>query len=161
VALNSNCQGAGVGGCGADSAQARWLREDLAANSAKCTLAYWHHPRWSSGFAGNQNWLGAFWDALYEGGAEIVINGDEHHYERFAPQDPSGAADPERGIREFVVGTGGVNHLGFNAPAANSEVRSSDAFGVIRFTLYPDRYEWQFVPVEGESFSDAGGGVCH
>jgi len=159
VAVNSNCSE--IGGCGAGSAQERWLREDLAAHPAPCTLAYWHHPLFTSGRHGNDYEMKPIWQALYEGGAEIVINGHDHDYERFAPQDPDGRADSARGIREFVVGTGGRSLRTFKTPVPNSEIRSSDAFGVIKLTLRPSGYDWKFVPVAGKTFTDSGSGACH
>jgi len=164
VALNSNC---GVGGeirCGPDSAQTEWLKEELAANSdeRQCTLAYMHHPRFSSGVKhGGTSTMEPLWEALYEAGAEVVLSGHEHNYERFAPQDPEGRADPERGIREFVVGTGGKSNYPIVAPIANSEVHNDETYGVLKLTLHPHSYEWQFVPVEGESFTDSGSSRCH
>jgi acid phosphatase type 7 len=157
VVLNSNCNDIA---CGNTSAQVEWLRADLAASDKACTLAYWHHPRFSSGLAGNSGWISPFWRALYEAGAEIVINGHDHNYERFAPQDPDANRDP-RGIRAFVVGTGGAYQRRFGEIQPNSEVRQTGSFGVILFSLYPDRYEWQFVGIEGETFTDSGEGSCH
>ncbi len=159
IALNSNCLN--IDGCGPDSPQVQWLREDLQANRDRCVLAYWHHPRWTSGLAGNSFWLQAFWDALYEYGAEIVVSGHDHNYERFAPAGPAGQPDPERGIRQFVVGTGGASQRGFAEPLPFSEVRNSGDFGILLFRLYPDRYEWEFIPVEGGDFRDSGSGQCH
>ncbi|MEA4909915.1 MAG: alkaline phosphatase [Chloroflexi bacterium] len=160
VSINSNCPWL-IGGCVSDSPQAQWLREDLEAHPAQCTLAYWHHPIWSSGLAGSSFWLGDLYQILYEHGAEVVVNGHDHDYERFAPQDPSGNLDEANGIRAFVVGTGGVSLRPFDKPLPNSEVRSWDSYGVIKFTLYPDRYEWEFIPVEGGQFTDSGSGTCH
>jgi acid phosphatase type 7 len=163
VALNSNC-GEGEIRCGPGSAQTEWLKEDLAANSdeGRCTLAYMHHPRFSSGEEhGSTPTLEPLWEALYEAGADVVLSGHEHNYERFAPQDPEGRADPQRGIREFVVGTGGKSHYPIVAPIANSEVHNDESYGVLKLTLNPHSYEWQFVPVEGESFSDSGSARCH
>jgi acid phosphatase type 7 len=163
VALNSNC-GEGEIRCGPGSAQTEWLKEDLAANSdeGRCTLAYMHHPRFSSGEEhGSTPKLEPLWEALYEAGADVVLSGHEHNYERFAPQDPEGRADPERGIREFVVGTGGKSHYPIVNPIANSEVNNDETYGVLKLTLHPHSYEWQFVPVEGESFTDSGSGRCH
>src|SRR5215212_11095522 len=107
VALNSMCEQASVGGCGANSLMVTWLEEDLAANPRTCTLAYFHHPLFSSGEHGNQIFMKPTWDALYAADADVVVSGHDHDYERFAPQDPGGVADPVRGIREFVVGNGG------------------------------------------------------
>jgi hypothetical protein len=159
IVLNSVCYE--VGGCGADDPQAVWLEADLEAHSSACTLAYWHFPRFSSGLHGSSDVVQNYWRLLYEAGAEIVLTGHDHTYERFAPQDAQGNADPERGIREFVVGTGGASHYGFPVPLANSEARNSDTFGVLVLTLHPDRYEWEFVPVADKTFSDQGAGTCH
>jgi calcineurin-like phosphoesterase family protein len=159
VALNSNC--AAVGGCGPGSAQERWLAADLAAHAGRCTLAFWHHPRFSSGPHGSDAATAAFWDDLYAAGADLVLVGHEHVYERFAPQAPSGAADPVRGLRQITVGTGGKNHTGFPSLAANSEARNADTFGVLELTLRPDGYEWRFRPEAGKSFTDAGKTLCH
>jgi hypothetical protein len=159
VALNSNCSQAG--GCGAGSPQEQWLRTDLAAHPTACTLAYWHHPRFSSGEHGSFVTMQPIWQTLYDAGADVVLNGHDHDYERFAPQDPTGTADPTRGIREFVVGTGGKNHYGFNAPIANSEVRNDKTFGVLKLTLHANSYDWTFVPEAGKSFSDSGSTACH
>ena len=142
--INSNCSQ--VGGCTAGSPQEQWLRDDLRAHPADCTLAYWHHPRFSSGEHGNTVAMQPIWQALYDSGAELVINGHDHDYERFAPQDPTGVADPVRGIREFVVGTGGKNYYQFSAPVANSEVRNAFTFGVIKLTLHPTSYDWERIP---------------
>ncbi len=163
VVLNSNCSQI-AGGCEAGSSQEKWLREDLAAHPASCTLAYWHHPLFSSGEHGRDRKLEkmkAFWRALYDAGADVVINGHDHNYERFAPQDSSGKADPQRGIREFVVGTGGKNHGSFRSLRPNSEIRNNDTFGVLQLTLHPRSYEWKFIPEAGKMFTDAGSGTCH
>ena len=159
IALNSNCSQ--VGGCGAGSPQEQWLKTDLAAHPNACVLAYWHHPRWSSGQHGNNSSYGAFWQDLYNAGAELVLNGHDHDYERFAPQSPAGALDAARGIREFVVGTGGKNHYGFVSVQPNSEARNSDTYGVLQLTLRPNGYDWKFVPEAGKTFTDSGSGSCH
>jgi len=160
VVLNSECKD--VGGCGAGSPQEKWLRGDLAAHAVACTLAYWHKPLFSSGSAhGNDLEIKPLWDALYEANADVVINGHDHDYERFAPQTPDGARDPARGIREFVVGTGGKNHRPFGAPKPNSEVRDATAFGVLKLTLKPKGYDFQFIPEEDKTFTDSGSGACH
>ncbi|WDZ86291.1 DUF7594 domain-containing protein [Micromonospora cathayae] len=159
VVLNTNCSQ--VGGCQAGSAQERWLRADLAAHPNRCTLAQYHHPLFSSGGRESSN-VRPLFQALYDAGAEIVINGHNHQYERFAPQNPSGVADPARGIREFVVGTGGRPlQSSFPEPAANSEVRNGTTFGVLKLTLSPSSYTWQFLPVAGATFTDSGSGTCH
>ena len=143
------------------SAQETWLRSDLAAHTNMCTLAYWHEPRWSSGYHGGDSYYGTFWTDLYNGGADLVLNGHDHDYERFAPQNPSGSLDTATGIREFVVGTGGDSHYAFNAPTANSEVRDSTSFGVLKLTLHATGYDWKFVPISGATFTDSGSGSCH
>jgi len=159
VALNSNC---GDVSCAAGSPQESWLRADLARSSATCTLAFWHHPRWSSGSVhGNHAEVAPFWNALYEAGADVVLVGHEHNYERFAPQDADGNLDMEAGIREFVVGTGGRNHYGFGVLEDNSEVGNADTFGVLFLGLHASSYDWEFVPEEGGSFTDSGSGDCH
>ncbi len=156
VVLNSNC--AAVGGCGPGSAQANWLAADLAANPAQCTAAYWHHPRFSS-WAGNNSDTGTFWELLYEAGADVVLTGHSHHYERFARQDPSGQLDSMHGIRQFVVGTGGAGVFPADTIIANSEVQF-DAYGVIGLTLSAGSYTWEFMPVAGESAVDSGQESC-
>jgi hypothetical protein len=158
VVLDSNCDAAG--GCGPDSEQGRWLASDLAGSTAICTLAVWHHPRFSSGEHGNDASVGPFWEALYSAGADVVINGHDHDYERFAPQDPAAHEDRERGIREFVVGTGGAALRGFPGTAANSEIRASLTHGVLRLVLHRVSYEWTFIPTGGD-FGDSGSAPCH
>jgi len=159
VVLNSECWPAG--GCGPGSPQEKWLRQDLQAHPAACTLAYWHKPLFSSGGShGNDSATHAFWLDLYAAHAALVLNGHDHDYERFAPQDPSGKPDPERGIREFVVGTGGKSHRPFIIPVPQSEVRNADAFGVLKLTLHPNSYDWEFIPEAGSDFHDSGSGVC-
>lgn len=158
VVLNSNCNDVA---CGTQSTQITWLRETLAESTARCTLAIWHHPRWSSGLVGSDGRMWPAYRALYEAGAEIVISGHDHHYERFMPLDPRGKPDPERGIRQFVVGTGGVNYRLFGAILPESEVRHTGTFGVLKLELSPDSYTWEFLPVEGETFTDSGSASCH
>lgn len=160
IVLNSNCSK--TGGCDPGSPQEQWLRADLAANPARCTLAYWHHPRFSSGRHGGDATIVAFWQALYEHNADIVLAGHNHVYERFAPQTPDGKPDPTHGIRQFVVGTGGDHLHKLAGPAiANSEVRNDETHGVLKLTLYPTSYKWQFIPIAGGKFTDAGTGRCH
>jgi len=160
VVLNSECKDAS--GCDSSSPQEKWLRADLAAHPVACTLAYWHKPLFSSGSAhGNDPTVKALFQALYEANADLVINGHDHDYERFAPQTPDGAGDPARGIREFVAGTGGKNHRPFSEPKPNSEVRDATAFGVLKLTLKPGGYDWQFIPEAGKTFTDSGSGNCH
>src|SRR5829696_5521710 len=159
VVLDSNC-GAVDGGCGPDSPQVRWLRADLAASHARCTLALFHHPRFSSGEHGSDEAVGPFWDALHEAGAEIVVNGHEHSYERFDPQDPPGTRDDARGIQELIAGTGGADLRGFRDPVANSRVRASVSHGVISLTLQASSWTWTFTSIDG-MFTDTGTGTCH
>jgi Big-like domain-containing protein/calcineurin-like phosphoesterase family protein len=159
VALNSECEH--VGGCGATSPMVRWLEQDLAAYPATCTLAYFHHPLFSSGFHGNQSEMRPTWDVLYAAGADVVVSSHDHDYERFAPQRPDGTLDTSQGIREFVVGTGGADLRAFGFIQPNSEVRNSDTHGVLKLTLHPSSYDWQFVPVAGKTFTDSGTGNCH
>ncbi len=158
VVLDSDCGGAG--GCGPDSDQGRWLAADLAASTARCTVAIWHIPRFSSGTHGDDKSVAPLWSALYSRGVDLVINGHEHDYERFAAQDPDGKADPVRGIREFVVGTGGAALRAIPKIAANSELRASVTHGVIRLVLHPTSYEWAFIGTT-DIFHDAGSGQCH
>ena len=160
IVLNSECKD--VGGCEAGSPQDKWLRADLKAHPTACTLAYWHKPLFSSGNAhGNDLTAKPLFQTLYEADADVIVNGHDHDYERFAPQTPDGAADPKRGIREFVAGTGGKNHRPFGEPKPNSELRDFTAFGVLKLTLKPNSYEWQFIPEAGKSFTDSGSGNCH
>lgn len=161
VSLNSNC--AQIGGCGAGSPQEQWLRDDLAAHPRLCTLAFWHQPPFASRVSprGTPPKTIALLQDLYDAGAEVLLNGDEHHYERFAPQTPQGADDPARGIREFVVGTGGKDLRRFGPPVANSEVRQDKTFGVLELTLRPASYAWQFIPEAGGRFTDSGSSACH
>ncbi len=155
-ALNSNC--APVGGCGKGSPQLKWLKADLAANPTQCIAAYWHHPLFSSGAHGNQPKVRPFWRALYAAGADVVINGHDHDYERFAPQEPDGDRNTD-GIREFVVGTGGAERRPFGTIKANSQVRNATTFGVLKLTLHATSYDWTFVPQAGKTFSDSRKGV--
>jgi hypothetical protein len=159
VVLNSNCT---TVSCSAGSAQERWLRADLAAATQRCTLAYWSNPLFSSGTVhGPFSPVRPFWKDLYDAGADVVLNGSEHVYERFAPQSPSGRAD-SRGLRQFTVGTGGRGLYTFGRPLPNSQVRDASSFGVLKLTLNPGRYSWQFVRVAGNSTpGDSGSAACH
>jgi hypothetical protein len=159
LVLNSNC--GRVGGCGAGSPQLAWLRAELRAHPTACTLAYWHHPRFSSGLHGEDLTVAPFWAALYAAGADVVLAGHDHHYERFAPLDPAGRLDRTRGLRQFVVGTGGRSHYPTIRTVRGSQVREWRTFGVLRLTLAPHRYEWRFVPVAGSRFTDTGSARCH
>ena len=146
---------------GAGSEQEVWLRADLAAHPTRCALAYWHHPRFSSGPHGTSTGPAALYQALYDAGADVVVNGHDHLYERFAPQAPDGRADPARGLRQFVVGTGGGPLYDFGDPQPNSEVRYNAGYGVLKLTLFPRGYTWQFLGVEGGRVIDSGSGTCH
>jgi hypothetical protein len=160
IVLNSEC--AAIGGREAGSKEEQWLRSDLASRHAACTLAYFHKLLFSSGGTrGDAAEFRAFWQALYEAHADVVVNGHDHDYERFAPQNPEGGADAAHGIREFVVGTGGKSHRPFAAPHANSEVRNADTFGVLKLALRTGAYDWQFIPEAGKTFTDSGSGSCH
>ena len=147
--------------CAGDVVQKAWLEADLAANPSRCTLAYFHHPRFSSGKHGNIYEMQQFWDILYANGVDVVLSAHDHLYERFAPQDPDGNLDEERGIREFVVGTGGAEHYGFAEIQPNSEVRNNDTWGVLAVLLENGRYSWAFVPTPDGSFRDSGRDECH
>jgi acid phosphatase type 7 len=164
VVLNTNCAAPGVGGCGKGSPQELWLHDDLKAHGNSCIAAYGHHALYSSGIFRKHAVhpeLRQLWIDLYEAHADLMLVGHEHSYERFAPQDPEGKLDFTHGIREIVVGTGGRSHdpLGFAIP--NSEVRDAGTFGVLKVMLSPHAYTWEFVPVPGGTFRDAGAGVCH
>ncbi len=158
IALNSNC--GNVGGCSTSSPQGQWLLSDLAAHPNACTLAYWHIPLWSSGGRAASN-MATVMQILYNNNADVVLSGHDHDYERFAPQDYMGNYDPDRGIREFIVGTGGANHTSFSTTAPNSEVRNDTTFGILQLTLHGASYDWQFIPEAGKTFTDSGTGNCH
>lgn len=164
VVLNTNCSKERMGGCGKDSPQETWLREDLAKHPDACILAYGHHALFSSGLLKEHALhplMRPLWQDLYAAHADLILAGHEHSYERFAPQDPNGKADPAHGIREIVAGTGGRSHdpLGFATP--NSELREWKTYGVLKLTLEPGKYSWEFIPVAGSTFHDSGSGVCH
>jgi LPXTG-motif cell wall-anchored protein len=159
ISLNSNCSF--VGGCGPGSPQVQWLKADLAANSNTCTLAYWHHPRFSSGVHGDESSVAPFWDALYQAGADVVLNGHDHVYERFAPLNPSGQTDPAQGIHQFTVGTGGAELTEFERIDPTRSVQIAGMNGVLKMTLHPDRYDWQFVTAPDGTEADTGSARCH
>ena len=142
------------------SPQYEWLRSDLDSSRTACSAAYWHHPVFSSGDHGNNPLMQAIWRLLYDHGVDVIINGHDHDYERFAPQDPDARPDPIGGIREFIVGTGGASQRSFKTVRANSEVRNTGTYGVLELTLRTNGYDWEFVPVAGASFRDAGTGTC-
>ena len=158
-ALNSNCSS--IGGCGRGSPEEQWLRSDLAAHPRPCVGAYWHHPLFSSGEHGSSPATQALFQALYDFGADIVLVGHDHDYERFAPQTPQGLLDPLRGIREFVVGTGGRSLYPLLFLISNSEASNDYAYGLLKLTLSADAYSWQFLPVAGMTFTDSGSTACH
>ena len=157
IMLDSECDK--FDGCGADSTQGRWLTADLAASDASCTVAMWHKPRFSSGDHGNDRSVAPFWTQLYDAGVDVIVNGHDHDYERFAPQDPSGKEDRERGMREFIVGTGGTQLRPFRDTKANSELRLL-THGVFKLTLRDGSYDWEFIPVAGD-VTDTGTAFCH
>lgn len=157
IALNSNC--GDVGGCGEGSAQLNWLKRDLAASAAPCTLAYLHHPRYNSGSHGNQDFVQPLWETLYDGGADVVLAGHDHNYQRFVPLDADGNSSPG-GMRSFVVGTGGRSLYPFSTNPPTVAVRSNSGYGVLKLNLHPDSYDWRFIPVAAEGFTDAGTGYC-
>jgi acid phosphatase type 7 len=143
------------------SEQVRWLQTDLDANPRHCVLAYWHKPLWSSRYEdGKDSKFEALWRIFHDAGAELIVNGHIHNYERFAEMDASGAAISP-GLRQIVVGTGGVNHDGYVTKLSTSEVRDASTYGVLKLTLSSGSYSWEFVPVEGTSFTDSGTGNCH
>jgi 3',5'-cyclic AMP phosphodiesterase CpdA len=142
------------------SAQKKWLREDLAAHPVDCVLAYWHAPVYSSGPHGPDRTMREIWSILYKAGADVVLNGHDHIYERFALQDDKGKLDAEHGIRQFIAGTGGGGVYKIGKIARNSEVHDNSAYGVLKLTLAPGRYSWEFVPVAGARFRDEGAGSC-
>jgi hypothetical protein len=144
----------------AASAQVKWLREDLASNPRLCVLAYWHRPLWSSSYEdGSDSDYETLWETLYEAGAEVVINGHIHNYERFAEMNAFGEAKSP-GLRQIIAGTGGVNHYGFIHPLSTSQVRNASTYGVLKLTLSSTSYAWQFIPVAGEVFTDNGTTSC-
>ena len=158
IALNSNCAAVG---CGVGSAQELWLRRDLAANPRKCTLAYWHHPRFSSGPLGDDRSVTALWNALYRFNADVVLSGHDHHYERFAPMRGDGVLDHARGLRSFVVGTGGASLRSVTRVRTNSHVRSSASFGALQLALRDGYYGWRFLPAAGGTYTDGSNARCH
>jgi len=164
VVLNTNCDALGQDGCAAGSAQEVWLRQDLSEHRGSCIVAYGHHALFSSGIFRSHAVhpeLKRLWEDLYAAHADLVLAGHEHAYERFAPQDPEGRADPQHGIREIVAGTGGRSHYPLGIPVPNSEVQNDDTYGVVKLTLSPQGYSWEFIPEEGKSFRDAGSYACH
>jgi len=160
IVLNSICDR--VGGCEAGSAQAGWLRSELAAHPARCSLAVIHNPRFSSGRKENEPRVQPLWELLDGAGVELVLSGDNHAYERLASMTPTGKPDPA-GIRQFVVGTGGRSHYDFSDGAIHphTEARDDKTFGVLKLTLDPAEYAWEFLPEAGKTFADSGRQACH
>ena len=154
IALNSMCAYV-QGGCDPGSPMLTWLKNDLAAHPSRCTLAYFHKPLFSSGYSRGNPVVKPLWDVLYAAHADVIVSGHDHVYERFARQTPSGALD-EKGIREFVVGTGGAELGGFNYTARHSQVRNANTYGVLKLRLKSGSYSWKFVPVAGKTFTDSG-----
>jgi hypothetical protein len=145
---------------GPRSPQGRWLAEDLATHPTDCMLAYFHAPAFSSGPHETEPPLRDLWRQLAEGGVDVALSGHDHHYERFTPLDGRGRPDP-RGMRQFVVGTGGGGVYLFKGIAAHSEAHNDSTYGVLKVLLFPGRYEWTFIPVDGQSFTDAGTAPCN
>jgi acid phosphatase type 7 len=161
IALNDICEEPTVS-CGLGSAQEQWLRADLAAHTNRCTLAFMHEPVFTSGEEGPQPMADPFFNALYEAGADVLLTGHNHNYERFAPEGPGNVLNPNSGVREFVVGTGGRDLQGFHPTLApNSELRDAETYGVLTLRLHPSSYDWRFVPEPGKQFTDAGSQACH
>lgn len=157
IALNSNCDE--IGGCGPDSPQYRWLKKSLSQSQARCTLAYMHHPWRSSGKHGPTGIIEPLVELLYKNGADVVLSGHDHIYERFAPQRPDGRVDNQRGMRQFVVGTGGNRELYDIQPIDNSETRNNEIHGVLKLSLNKKSYKWEFLGVR-EGFVDKGEDDC-
>ena len=161
VSLNSTLRGA------AFHAQLAWLKRDLARHPALCTLAFWHHPRYSSGGYGGNAFMAPLWQALADGGVDVALSGHDHDYERFAPQDARGARDDARGMRQFVVGTGGGWLTPMRFPADHSEARNNTRHGVLRLDLFDNGYTWEFLSVADDaapgvaSWTDRGAAPCH
>jgi len=146
--------------CDENSEQEKWLREDLQKNSSACTLAYWHRPLFTSGLHRGATETRSFWRDLYDARADLVLNGHSHQYERFAPQNPNGDADPDHGVMQFVIGTGGKNLKGFWRSKANSLVRNSSSYGVLKVELQEKSYNWAFISEKGQVL-DSGSAECH
>lgn len=159
IALDSNCT---ITSCAVGSEQETWLKTDLASlDQEKCVVAYMHHPRVSSSKHGNHDVVQPLWDTLYQAGADIVLSGHDHVYERFAPLAPDGSPDADRGMRYFLVGTGGKEFYDFKDIKTGSEVRNNTEYGVLKLDLKPDSYNWKFLPAANGVFSDTGSATCH
>lgn len=159
IVMNSNCE---VVGCATGGSQETWLRQDMGAHPRLCTLAVLHHPRWSSGTTyGPTPAVAPLYQALHDAGVDVLLSAHERNYERFPPLDPAGNVDPARGVRQFVVGTGGRSHQPLGPPQFGSQARNDNTFGLLAITLRPTTYDWQFVPEAGKTYTDAGSGTCH
>jgi hypothetical protein len=161
LAINSECDRL-AGACAAGGAQEKWVKADLAATHKACTLAFFHEPRFSSGVAvvKNATAMAPIWNDLYNARADVVLTAHKHFYERFAPLNASGGVDAAKGMREFIVGTGGDDHAGTPAKIAGSEVLYAKAFGILRLGLHAGSYDWRFVAEPGKTFTDSGTGTC-
>jgi acid phosphatase type 7 len=160
IALNSECSAPGVGGCSSSSAQAKWLEADLAAHPNRCTLAYWHKPRWGNGSRSSS--MERLTYLLDKAGVEVLLGGHAHIYARYAPQRYDSRLDRTYGLRQFVVGTGGRSHSSLtSSPLPNVEVRNGSTFGILELTLRADSYSWKFIPEKGRTFTDSGTTSCH
>ena len=155
IALNTNIP------ADAGSPQQAWLQSDLKGHLGRCTIAYMHHPRFSSGSHAERDKLIPIWRTFARYGVSVVIAGHDHMYERFAPLDTNGAPDSVNGVRQFVVGTGGAHRSRIDTVLPGSDVHSTDSFGLIRFSLLKDRYHWTFMPVKKHAFTDDGDAACH
>jgi hypothetical protein len=141
--------------------QYEWLQATLAANPAPCTLVYMHHPMFHSGAGGRSPRVRTAFQLMYDYNVDVIVSGDKHHYERMAPMNPRGRLDVERGIRQFIVGTGGASHGMLAGRWNTTEVRNNTTFGITRFWLREGSYAWEFLPIAGETFTDAGEWNCH
>lgn len=160
--LNSEACGSGNNQCVPGAAQYEWLRRDLLNNAHRCVIAYWHRPRFSSGHHGGSDRTDAITQLLYDLDADVILAGHDHTYERLSRVDPNGRPDAERGIRHFVIGTGGAGLYRFEKPPLSiTETRQSDVHGVLRLDLHRGGYEWQFMPTVADTYSDSGSGSCH
>lgn len=154
--------GSSLDGFAAGTRQRAWLRRALARTGTKCTLVFWHHPRFSSGNHGDDIRSKEVWDELMKAGVDVVLAGHDHHYERFAALNASGERDDARGIPSFIVGTGGAPLYKFNAPPKSTTVfRQADTHGVLELSLEPNAFSWRFVPVGGAVSPDSGRADCH
>ncbi|WP_165794866.1 metallophosphoesterase family protein [Solimicrobium silvestre] len=155
ISLNSNLNKEDL------QTQLDWLAQDLKKNRSACTLAYWHHPVYSSGLHGNNKHMKPVWEMLMAAKADVILSGHDHHYERFALQNSQGDEDIQTGIREFIVGTGGAKLAPVFWKKSNSEIVNTNTNGVLKLLLKKQGYEWQFLPIEGSSFTDQGSTACH